>query len=191
MGAVAAGCALWVAEVEVMGSLGWSGLDRYMYPPVIVMLAVAGAGAATLVGLVRNRTAKRVSSGAGIAAACLLVAIAMPLNADNLRARQATANSATDVISAFNRIGGLEQWSNCRPFAGNIGRSLILARLLGEPFSSFAPITFAPTLAFIPTHQKSGSNGPSVINPKSAKILAVAKPDWALVYYKGSRGCRR
>jgi hypothetical protein len=30
-----------------------------------------------------------------------------------------------------------------------------------------------------------------VINPKSAKILAVAKPDWALVYYLGSRGCRR
>ena len=191
LASVAAACAIWVAEVEVMGSLGWSGLDRYMFPPVIVMLAIAGAGAATLVELVPNRAARRVAAGAVIAASCLLVAIGMPLNADNLRARQATADSATSVIAAFNRIGGLKHWGNCRPFVGNTGRSLILARLLGEPFSSFTPITFAPTLAFIPIRQKSNANGPMALNPKSAKLVAVAKPDWALVYYAGARGCKR
>lgn len=189
MAATAAACAVWIAEVVVMGALGWSGLDRYMMPAIICLLPVAAAGVAVILELIPNGTASKLVGATLLAGACALVALAMPLNVENVEARQATADSAGRAVEAFSKAGGMKVWGSCIPFAGNGGYSLIVARKLGVPYSAFRTVTRAPTLAFIPTRLKSFSNGPQVPDATSSKLIAVVPPDWAVAYFAGGSGC--
>ena len=188
--AVIAGSTIWIAEVVVMNATGVSnGLDRYMMPAVVALLAVAGAGASTLSERAPRPNLGRLVAVAAASLVVFLVANAWSLNQTNLERRQTDADSTGRALLAFDRAGGMNRWAGCVPFVGNGGYSLMVARRLGLPYSAFITVKPAPALAFIPAQVKSLGNGPLVTGGGKPKFVGLAKPDWVIAYYPAADRC--
>lgn len=188
---VTAGAALWTAEVALLASLGFPGVDRYLYPAAVALCATAGAGASTLAGLLPSARPRIAASLGLIALASTLAAIEIPLARDNVDQRRAKAASAERAVDAFTQSGGMRRWAGCRPFAANLGQSVIIARMLGQPLSSFVSARRAPAIAFVETDAASNANGPTVTGGRRPVIVGASRPDWAIVLFPGGEGCGR
>jgi len=188
--ALLAGAGVWITEVAVMDATGISnGLDRYMIPAIVALLAVAGAGASTLCELAPRLSLRRVIASATAVLVVFLIGNAWSLNQTNLHRRQARADSTGRALLAFERAGGLSRWAGCVPFVGNGGYSLMVARRLGLPYSAFTTVKVAPALAFIPASAKSLGNGPLVTGGGTPRFVGLAKPDWVIAYYPAADRC--
>ena len=190
LAALTAGATIWIAEVALMDLTGVSnGLDRYMIPAVVALLALAGAGASTIAELAPGARSRAVASAASVALVVFLIGNAWSLNHSNLQRRQAFADSSGRAVLAFDRAGGLKRWAGCVPFVGNGGYSLIVARRLGLPYAAFTTVKPAPALAFIPAKARNLTNGPVVTGGGTPKFVGIAKPDWVIAYYPAADRC--
>ncbi len=188
--ALIAGSTVWIAEVAIMDAAGLSnGLDRYMFPAVIALLAVAGAGASTLCELAPRPNLGRLIAAATTALVVFLIGNAFSLNQANLERRQARADSTGRAVLAFERAGGMTRWAGCVPFVGDGGYSLMIARRLGLPYAAFTTVKSAPALAFIPVTAANLSNGPVVTGGGKPTFVGNAAPDWVIAYYPAADRC--
>jgi hypothetical protein len=169
-----------------MSWFGFSGLDRYLMPGVIGLLAIAGAGAGTLVDFA-HQVWLRWFIGVGIAAiVAALVWSAIPLDRDNISQRRAEGLSAQRATSAFNSAGGLTRFRGCLPLTTNGAWSVILGRMLGLPLSDVTNYKRAPAVVLLPTQLASYKSGPA-INSRGikAQVIGYRSPDWAVILYPG------
>lgn len=183
---LAGGALLWVLEVTVMGWLGYSAIDRYLMPAVIVLCIVAGAGAGTLVDVMPVRWAK-LAAGALVAAVTVgLLLSAWSLNRENVTERRAQGESARRGANLFERAGGLGRWRGCLPIATNASYSVILARMIGLPVADFTNRRRAPALVLQQIELVNSINAPVIEGPGSSPVvIARAKPEWVLIHYPG------
>ena len=181
-----AACLTLPIEVEVMSWFGFSGLDRYVMPGAIGLCALAGAGAATLVGLSPAEWGRWLIGSVVAAVTVGLIWSAVPLARDNVRERRSEGASASRAVAAFDEAGGLSQFSNCLPLATNGSWSVILGRMLGLPLHDVTSFTTAPAIVLRPTRLKNYKNGPA-IDPRGIKpkLVGYKSPDWAVLLYPG------
>jgi hypothetical protein len=118
LGVLMAGALLWVAEVALMTSDGFSGNSRYLVMPAAVLCIAAGVGAAWLARALLGRRA--VAGAPGIALAAVLgfgfAAPAAPRVPDDVRAVTAQARVNDALAGVVARAGGPERLRAC----GNI-----------------------------------------------------------------------
>ncbi len=173
-------------EVEVMSWFGFSGLDRYVMPGAIGLCAFAGVGAATLVGLTQASWARGLIGIAVLALVGSLIWASVPLDRANVKERRAEGASARRAVSAFERAGGVDRFTNCMPLATNGSWTVILGRMMGLPLHDLTNFKTAPAVVLRPTRLKNYKNGPA-IEARGIKpvVVGYAAPDWAVLLYPG------
>lgn len=189
--AVGAAAALWTAEVVALAGLGFPGVDRYLYPAAIALCAIAGAGAGAIVMFARGPTVRIALSLLLVGGSAALAIHSLPQSGDTLDLKIAKADSAERAVKAFESSGGIERWRDCRPFAANLGYSVIVARMLGEPLADFTPVGRAPTIAFMRVGPAAKSGNPFVTGGGKGRIVGFEAPDWTIVEFAGRKGCGR
>jgi hypothetical protein len=115
LGVLVGGAVLWVAEVAIMTSDGFSGNIRYLVMPAAIVWLVAGIGAGWLVRAVLGR---RAAGGALAVAAAVAVGVGFGAPAvsrvpDDLRAVTYQARLSDNLSGAVARAGGPARLRAC------------------------------------------------------------------------------